>query len=303
MIRGFRTRGGRASADLAARPGIVRGPALRSVPPPVLVLFSMSSLQVGAAFAKRLFGLAGPGGVVSLRLAFAAVILLAVCRPSWRMNRATLAVVAAYGAVLGGMNMLIYHSFARIPLGAAVTFEFVGPLAVAVFGSRRKLDLLWAALAGAGVYLLSRVDGGMDPLGVVFALSAGALWAAYILIARKMGQHTSGGSGLAMSMVFAAVVAVPFGALEAGPALTRPSVLVVGLVVAVMSSVIPYSLELEALRHIPPRVFGVLMSLEPGFAALAGLVVLGETLGSRQWLAIGCVVLASIGATRGARTA
>lgn len=267
----------------------------------MLVLFSMSSLQVGAAFAKRLFGLAGPGGVVSLRLAFAAVILLAVCRPSWRGDRATLAVLACYGAVLAGMNMLIYHAFARIPLGAAVTFEFVGPLAVAVFGSRRKLDLLWAALAGAGVLLLSRVDGGMEPLGVVFALSAGALWAAYILIARKVGQRTSGGAGLAMSMAFGAVVAVPFGVVEAGSALLRPEVLITGLTVAVLSSVIPYSLELEALRHIPARVFGVLMSLEPAFAALAGLVVLGETLGPKQWLAIGCVILASIGATRGAR--
>jgi inner membrane transporter RhtA len=270
----------------------------RAVPPPVLVLSSMMSLQVGAAFAKKLFGMAGPAGVVSLRLAFAALILLAVCRPSWRLDRRTLLVVAAFGAVLAGMNMLIYHAFARIPLGAAVTFEFVGPLAVAVFGSRRKLDLLWATLAGVGVALLSKVDGGMDVLGVLFALSAGALWAAYILIARKLGKHTSGGSGLALSMTFGALVAVPFGAVEAGPALVQPPVLLVGLVVAVMSSVIPYSFELEALRHIPARVFGVLMSLEPGFAALAGLAVLHEALGLMQWLAIACVVLASIGATR-----
>jgi inner membrane transporter RhtA len=286
------------SIELATRTGGAAVRAFRAIPPPVLVMSSMMSLQVGAAFAKKLFGIAGPAGVVSLRLGFAALILLVVCRPSWRLDRRTLGVVAAFGVVLAGMNVLIYHAFARIPLGAAVTFEFVGPLAVAVFGSRRKLDLLWAALAGAGVCLLSKVDGGMDVLGVGFALSAGALWAAYILIARKVGKHTSGGSGLALSMTFGALVAVPFGAVEAGPALVQPPVLLVGLVVAVMSSVIPYSFELEALRHIPARVFGVLMSLEPGFGALAGLVVLHEALGPMQWLAIGSVVLASIGATR-----
>jgi inner membrane transporter RhtA len=272
--------------------------AFSAVPPPMLVVSSIVSLQVGAAFAKQLFTLAGPAGVVSLRLLFAALILLIVWRPSWRLNGKALAVVAAYGIVLAGMNYFIYHAIDRIPLGVAVTIEFLGPLAVAVFGSRRKLDLLWAGCAATGVLLLSRVDGGLNWVGVVFALLAAALWASYILITPKLGKHTTGGAGLALAMTFGALVALPFGVVEAGSALLNPPVLIIGCVVAVMSSVVPYSLELEALRRIPPRVFGVLMSLEPAVAALAGLVVLGEALGVMQWIAIGCVVLASVGATR-----
>ncbi|WP_263251895.1 EamA family transporter [Saccharopolyspora rosea] len=272
--------------------------ALGAVPPPLLVLLGVVSLQVGAAFAKQLFATAGASGVVALRLLFAAVVLLVVWRPSVRLSRRTLAVVAGYGAVLAGMNMCIYQSFERIPLGAAVTIEFLGPLAVAVVGSRRKLDVLWALLAGAGVFLLSRVEGGLDWIGVGFALAAGTMWACYILLGAKLGSRTSGGSGLALGMAFGAVVAAPFGVAEAGPALLDPAVLVAGAVVALMSSVIPYSLELEALRRMPPRVFGILMSLEPAVAALAGLLVLGEQLGAWQWVAIGCVVTASVGSTR-----
>lgn len=262
----------------------------------MLVLLGVVSLQVGAAFAKQLFTMAGASGVVALRLTFAALILLAVWRPSLRMDRRTLAVVAGYGAVLAGMNVCIYQAFERIPLGAAVTIEFLGPLVVAVVGSRRKLDLVWAALAGLGVFLLARVEGGLDPVGVGFALAAGAMWAGYILVGAKLGSRTTGGSGLALGMAFGALVAAPFGIAEAGTALLHPAVLVAGLVVALMSSVIPYSLELEALRRMPPRVFGVLMSLEPAVAALAGLLVLGELLGAWQWVAIACVVIASVGA-------
>ncbi|RKT82318.1 inner membrane transporter RhtA [Saccharopolyspora antimicrobica] len=270
--------------------------ALGAIPPPMLVLLGVVSLQVGAAFAKQLFTMAGASGVVALRLTFAALILLAVWRPSLRMDRRTLAVVAGYGAVLAGMNVCIYQAFERIPLGAAVTIEFLGPLVVAVVGSRRKLDLVWAALAGLGVFLLARVEGGLDPVGVGFALAAGAMWAGYILVGAKLGSRTTGGSGLALGMAFGALVAAPFGIAEAGTALLHPAVLVAGLVVALMSSVIPYSLELEALRRMPPRVFGVLMSLEPAVAALAGLLVLGELLGTWQWVAIACVVIASVGA-------
>ncbi|WP_228045925.1 EamA family transporter [Saccharopolyspora montiporae] len=277
------------------------GRAVGAVPPPMLVLLGVISLQVGAAFAKQLFGVAGPAGVVALRLVFAAAVLLVLWRPSLRLDRRTLGVVAGYGAVLAGMNICIYQSFERIPLGAAVTIEFLGPLAVAVLGSRRALDLVWAVLAGIGVLLLSGTAGGLDPVGVAYALVAGAMWAGYILMGAKLGSRTSGGSGLALGMAVGAAVAAPFGVADAGSALLDPRVLAAGLVVALLSSVIPYSLELEALRRMPPRVFGVLMSLEPAVAALAGLVVLGELLGGWQWVAITCVVAASVGSTRSAR--
>ena len=277
--------------------------AFGAVPPPALVLLGVISLQVGAAFAKQLFAQAGATGVVTMRLVFAALVLLAVWRPAVRMPRRTFAVVAGYGVVLAAMNLSIYQAIDRIPLGVAVTIEFLGPLAVAVVGSRRRLDLLWAALAAAGVFLLSDAQGGVGLAGVAFALLAAVMWAGYILLGSKLGSRTTGGHGLALGMAVGAVVALPFGITGAGAALLRPEVLGAGVVVALMSSVIPYSLELEALRRIPPRVFGVLMSLEPAVAALAGFVVLGETLGWVQWLAVACVVVASVGATRSSRPA
>ena len=291
----------RAGTSSTAGPRNLAARAFGSAPPPLLVLGGVVSVQVGAAFAKQLFSVAGAFGLVTLRLVFAALVLAVIWRPSLRVDRRTLAVVAGYGVVMAGMNISLYQAIARIPMGVAVTVEFLGPLAVAVFGSRRKLDLVWAGLAGLGVLLLSRADGGLDWVGVGFALLAASFWAGYILVSAKLGQRTSGGSGLALGMVVAALVAVPFGAVESGPALVQPGVLAIGLVVALMSSVVPYSLELEALRRIPPRVFGVLMSLEPAVAALAGLVVLGETLGLLQWFAVACVVAASVGATRSAR--
>nr|WP_218862047.1 DMT family transporter [Actinopolyspora biskrensis] len=274
------------------------GRAFGAVPPPMLVVTGMISLQVGAAFAKQLFALAGPFGVSAIRLTFAALVLLLVWRPSPRMDRRTFLVVAGYGAVLAGMNASIYQAFERIPLGVAVTIEFLGPLSVAVFGSRRKLDVLWAVLAALGVLLLSRGEGGLDLVGVGCALLAAVFWACYIIMGAKLGDRTTGGGGLAVGMAVGAALVLPFGVVESNTALLRPEVLVVGLVVALMSSVIPYSMELEALRRIPPRVFGVLMSLEPAVAALAGLVVLREGLGALQWSAVCCVVIASIGATR-----
>lgn len=291
--------------EASGRPGRVHGLSARAfgaVPPPMLVVTGMISLQVGAAFAKQLFALAGPAGVSSLRLVFAALVLLVIWRPTLRMDLRTLLVVAGYGTVLAAMNMSIYQSFERIPLGVAVTIEFLGPLSVAVIGSRRKLDVVWALLAALGVLLLSRIEGGLDPVGVGFALLAGAFWAGYIVMGAKLGDKTTGGSGLAVGMAFGALVALPFGIVGSGTQLLQPSVLLIGLVVALMSSVVPYSLELEALRRIPARVFGVLMSLEPAVAALAGLLVLQEALGAVQWLAVFCVVVASIGATRTARS-
>nr|WP_257901162.1 EamA family transporter [Saccharothrix obliqua] len=275
--------------------------AFGAIPPPALVLVGIVSVQVGAAVAKQLFTLAGPAGTVTLRLVLAAVLLVAVWRPSLRVDRRTLLVIAGYGLVLGAMNLTFYQAIERIPLGAAVTIEFLGPLAVAVLGSRRWLDGLWALLAAAGVLLLTRADGGLELTGVLFALAAAACWAGYILLAAALGSRTSDGRGLALAMVFGAALALPFGIADAGAALLDPVVLIAGAAVALLSSVVPYSLELEALRRIPPRVFGILMSLEPAVAALAGLILLHEALRPAQWVAVCCVVLASIGATRTAR--
>ena len=271
------------------------------VPPTALVLIGIVSVQIGSALAKTLFAAVGSFGAVTLRLAFAAILLLLWWRPSLRMNRRAWTVVISYGLILGSMNLCFYLAIARIPLGIAVTIEFLGPLAVALAGSRRWLDVLWAALAALGVFLLMEGRGELNLVGFLFAFAAGTCWGVYILLGAALGRHTTGGNGLALGIASAALVALPFGVAEAGAALIHPKVLVAGLGVALLSSVIPYSVELEALRKMPPRVFGILMSLEPAMAALAGLAVLGELLSWSQWIAVLCVVAASAGATRGAR--
>nr|WP_245572571.1 EamA family transporter [Actinokineospora enzanensis] len=272
--------------------------AAGAVPPTAHVLVGIVSVQVGAAVAKQLFSVAGATGAVTLRLALAAVVFLLLWRPSIRLNRHALPVILGYGVVLGTMNLCFYFAIERIPLGIAVTAEFLGPLTVALVGSRRWLDGLWALLAAAGVVLLSQTGGAVSIVGLAFALAAGACWGLYILLGSALGKRTSDGSGLALASVVAAALVVPFGVVDSGTAMLQPIVLVAGLGVALMSSVIPYSLELHALRRVPPRVFGVLMSLEPAVAALAGLVVLHEALRPAQWVAICCVVAASAGATR-----
>lgn len=279
-------------------PTALAGRALGSIPPTALVLLGIFSAQLGSALATRLFGAVGSFGAVALRLFFASTVLLLFWRPSLRLDRRTRLVVLGYGAVLGSMNLCFYQSLARIPLGIAVTTEFLGPLTVALAGSRRWLDSLWAVLAGGGVILLTQGGGRIDLVGVLFALAAGTFWGLYILMGAALGRHTSEGDGLALGMAIAALVTVPFGVAASGTALLRPWVLAVGLGVALLSSVLPYTLDLEALRRIPPRVFGILMSLEPAVAAGIGLVVLGEALGWSQWLAVVCVVAASVGATR-----
>jgi inner membrane transporter RhtA len=277
------------------------GRAIGAVPPPAQVLAGIVSVQVGAALAKQLFGTVGSAGTVALRLFFAAVVLLLVWRPSFRIGRTAWRVVVGYGLVLGAMNLCFYLALAKIPLGIVVTIEFLGPLAVALAGSRRWLDGLWALLAAGGVVLLTEGRGDLHLAGILFALGAAVCWGSYILLSAALGRHTDDGSGLALGMALAAIVVAPVGLADSGTALFEPWVLVVALGVALLSSVIPYSLELEALRKIPPRVFGVLMSLEPAVAALVGLVVLGEILGSVQWVAVLLVVAASAGATRTAR--
>ena len=263
-----------------------------------LVLAAAGSLQVGAAFAVTLFDDLGPAGAAFLRLAFAAVVLWAIWRPRMRSHPPRdLRLAAAFGVALGLMNWSIYESIDRIPLGVAVTIEFAGPLLVAVIGSRRPLDGVWIALAAAGILLLADPGGGsIDALGVVFALTAAACWMAYIYLNKRTGQTFPGGSGLALAMAVGALIVLPAGVIQGGGALTEPGLLGSALVVALASSVLPYSLELEALRRLPEAVFGVLMSLEPAVAALAGFVVLGHDLGARELLAIGMVVVASAGA-------
>ncbi|MGY1454805.1 EamA family transporter [Streptomyces sp. SS8] len=277
------------------------GRVFDAVPPTVLVLLGIVSVQVGAALAKNLFSAAGSFGTVALRLFFAAAVLMLLWRPSPRMNRRAWTVVLGYGAVLGLMNLCFYLALDRIPLGIAVTIEFLGPLGVALAGARRWLDAFWAVLAGGGVVLLMEGRGELDLVGCLFALAAGVCWGLYILLGAALGRHTSEGSGLALGMAVAALMAVPLGVADSGTELLQPWVLAAGLGVALLSSVVPYSLDLEALRRMPPRVFGILMSLEPAVAALIGLVVLRESLYWSQWAAVLCVVVASAGATRATR--
>jgi inner membrane transporter RhtA len=255
-------------------------------------------VQFGAALATRLFGRVGPAGAVTLRLVVGAVILLAVVRrgPGTRPGSADRTVVAAFGLVLAAMNLSFYEAIARIPLGVAVTIEFSGPLALALSFSRRWTDGLWAAGAGTGVALLAVGAGrGLDPSGLLFAVVAGALWAAYILLSRETGRRFESVGGLAWAMLVGAVVVLPIGVAAGGSALVRPSVLVIGAAVGLLSSVVPYSLELVALRRVTPRAFGVMLSMEPALAAAAGFAVLGQHLALREWVALALVVAANLG--------
>jgi inner membrane transporter RhtA len=275
------------------------------VPPPALVVGAVSSVQIGAAVAKSIFDEVGAGGAVFLRVFFAALVLALLWRPRISgLSRSELWLVFLFGLSLAGMNFSIYTAIDRIPLGVAVTFEFVGPLAVAVYGSRRPLDLAWVVLAAAGILLLSDFGGGsLDGVGVAFALIAGGFWAAYILLSARVGQVFPGGDGLALAMLVAVVPLAPFGIAQGGSDLLVPWILAVGFAAGMLSSALPYTLELEALRRLPVGVFGVLMSLEPAVAALAGFVILGQDLVAREVVAIGLVVLASAGAARGATLA
>jgi inner membrane transporter RhtA len=287
-----------------------------AVPPATLVVTGIFSVQFGAGLAARLFTQIAPAAVTGLRLWTSAAVMAVIgARPlgtalsglarrrAWR----DAAVVAGFGLTLAVMNFSIYQSFARIPLGISVTVEFLGPLGVAVASSRRLLDVAWVGLAGTGVALLARggtaaITGhGSAAVGFAFALLAGLSWAAYILLSRATGQRFPGSAGLTIAMVVAAVLITPVGVTAGGRTLLRPGILAVGLGIGLLSSIIPYSLEMEALRRIPPRVFGIWMSLEPAVAALVGLVLLGQSLAPREWLAIGFVMVACAGAARGAR--
>jgi len=268
------------------------------LPSPVLVLGAIGSVQLGSALAKTLFDRAGPLGATLLRLGVGAVMLLVLTRPRpGGRNRRQVLLVVAFGAALAALNGTFYSAIDRIPIGVAVTVEFAGPLGVAVVGSRRLLDLVWVALAASGVVLLTRLGGGaLDPVGLGLAACAGVCWAAYILLSQRVGRAFAGLDGLALATVVGAVLIAPLGVAQAGAALGDWRVLAVGAAVGLLSATIPYSLEIEALRRLRARVFGVLMSLEPAAGALAGLVVLGEALRPREIAAIALVSVASAGA-------
>lgn len=268
-----------------------------ALPPPVIVLLAIVSVQVGAALAKGLFQTIGSSGTVFLRVGFGALIFLLLWHPRIRgYTRADYMLLVLFGLTIAVMNAAFYAAIARIPLGIAVTLEFVGPLGVSVFASRKRRDFLWAGLAAGGVVLLAPFGNmTIDPLGVVLALLAGGCWGAYILLNVRVGSTFPGGNGLALSMSVAALVLLPLGVWNGGIALLNPKILLLGIGVAILSTVIPFSLELEALRRLPARVFGVLMSLEPTIAALVGFVVLRETTGLRALIALALIVIASGG--------
>jgi inner membrane transporter RhtA len=271
----------------------------------VLVIGAIGSVQFGSAVAATLFHRIGPGGAVWLRLLFGMAILVVPWRPRLRGHtRRELLLAALFGFVLAAMNLSFYSALHRIPLGIAVTLEFVGPLTVALAGSRRPVDLLWVALAAGGILALT--NGGvhqLDGLGVAFALLAGCFWGIYILVNARVGRAFEGATGLSLAMCVAAVVMIPVGIGQGGSRLLEPRSLLLGAAVGMLSSAIPYSFEIEALRRIDPAVFGVLMSIEPAMAALAGFVVLGQGLNLRTVIGIALVVIASVGATRRTREA
>jgi inner membrane transporter RhtA len=265
-----------------------------------LVLGAACSVQGGAAVAKSLFPSLGPPGVVFLRLLFGALALWAIAQPQIRgRSRADLKLVAALGVVLVCMNLSFYEALDRAPLGVVVTVEFLGPLAVAVLGSRRAVELVWVGLAGAGVALLANGGGhGVHPLGIVLAAVAGFFWALYILLSVHVGRVWPGASGLAPAMVLGGLIALPWGLISAHHHLDDPQLIGAAVGVGLLSSALPWSMELEALRRLPSHVFSVVLSLEPAVAALAGFVFLHEHLRARAWFAIALVMLASAGAAR-----
>ncbi|MFI8891985.1 EamA family transporter [Streptomyces paradoxus] len=279
----------------AARPG-----RLGSLGPVGLVLAGGISVQFGGALAVTLMPRAGALGVVALRLLVAAVVLLLVCRPRLRgHSRTDWGTVVVFGITMAAMNGLFYQAVARIPLGPAVTLEVLGPLALSVFASRRAINLVWAALALAGVFLLGGGGfSGLDPTGAAFALGAGAMWAAYIVFSARTGRRFPQADGLALAMAVGAVLFLPLGIAESGTKLLGPVTLGLGAAVALLSSVLPYTLELLALRRLPASTFAILMSLEPAIAATAGFLILDQALSAAEAAAIALVVAASMGAVR-----
>lgn len=268
--------------------------------PIALLIIAMASIQTGASLAKGMFPLIGAQGTTALRLIFASVFMLILLRP-WRarLTWRTLQTVMIYGIALGCMNLLFYMSLRTVPLGIAVALEFTGPLAVAILASRKALDFAWVALAIVGLLLLipmGDAQAGLDPVGVCYALGAGVCWALYILYGQKAGAD-NGVQTAALGVMIAAVFIAPVGIAHAGTALLDLALIPTAIAVAILSTALPYSLEMVALTRLPARTFGTLMSMEPAIGALSGLVFLHEVLSTTQWLAIGAIIMASVGAT------
>jgi len=270
----------------------------QTVPAPLYALGAIASVQVGAAVARHLFTSLGTTATVFLRVGFGALILLAIARPGWpRFAGGQWRAIVLFGLVIAGMNASFYQAIARIPLGIAVTIEFLGPLGVAIAGSRKALDFAWAAMAAAGVAMLSFTGGSVTPLGVLFALGAAVGWASYIVLSQRVGRLVAGADGLALALTVGGLALAPLGIVGAGTRLLDLRNLGLGLVVAILSSAVPFSLEFAALRRLSSQLFGILMSLEPAMGAAAGFLLLGQRLSLRDVFAIALVTVASGGAT------
>ena len=270
-----------------------------NLPPVPAVLLAIISVQCGAAIAKTLFPAIGAAGTASLRIGISAIILLLAYRPNLKqITPSQWKIVVPYGLTLGAMNLIFYLAIERIPIGLAVTLEFMGPLLVAIIGSKRLIDYCWVLLAGLGIVLIAPWSNDrVDLLGVFFALLAGALWAAYIILGGKVSKIMHDGQAVATGMLFAAILILPFGFYENGLANLTPKFLGMGAALALLSNAIPFTLEMKALGQLPPRTFSILMSLEPAAAAICAFIFLQENLSFYEILAVVCVVIASAGST------
>jgi inner membrane transporter RhtA len=270
-----------------------------NIPPIPAVLLAIISVQCGAAIAKTLFPAIGAAGTASVRIGVSALILLLAYRPNLKaITREQWKIVVPYGLSLGAMNLIFYLAIERIPIGLAVTLEFIGPLLVAIIGSRRLIDYCWILLAAAGIVLIAPWSNErIDPLGVLFALIAGGLWAAYIVLGGKISRIMNDGQAVSTGMLFAAILILPFGFYENGLANLTPKLFGMGVALALLSSAIPFTLEMKALGQLPPRTFSILMSLEPAAASVCAFIFLQENLSFYEILAVVCVVAASVGST------
>ncbi|MBB6502141.1 EamA family transporter [Pedobacter cryoconitis] len=278
---------------------------LVNIPPVPAVLLSIISVQGGAAIAKGIFPVLGAASTALIRIGLSAVILMMVNRPNLKLLTAKQwKAVIPYGICLGAMNLVFYLAIKRIPLGLGVTLEFVGPLMLAIFGSKRIVDYLWVLLAAAGIALIAPWGNkGIDLIGIFLALAAGGFWASYIVLGGRISKLMNGGDAVTVGMLFATLVVLPFGIGSGGLGQMTPVLLLLGIALALLSSAIPFTLEISALRQMPARTFSILMSIEPAVAALSGLVLLDEHLNLYQWIAVALVIIASAGATLTAKKA